>query len=604
MIIDCHGHYTTAPGTHTDWRASQLAAFREGRPAPDYPAHLRRRDPRVDRGRTSSRLLRERGADMTIFSPRASAMAHHEGDEAGQHGVGAGAATTCIARVAGLFPETFIGVCQLPQSPGVPLGALASPSSSAASPSSGSSAATSTRTRAAARGPPRRSPTAYWYPLYEKMAELDVPAMVHVSASCNPNFHATGAHYINADTTAFMQLHPGRPVRRLPDLRLVIPHGGGAVPYHWGRYRGLADMLGKPPLSEHVMSNVFFDTCVYHQPGIDLLFRVIDADNILFGSEMVGAVRGIDPETGHYFDDTKRYIDAPPCPRPTARRSTRATPGGSTRASTRPCANEDSNWLATFTPDADWLARSTRTPASRATSRRPARWTPLPRVRPRRRVPLRARSGSTRRSTAGEEQLFALRDFTRLLIATSSSRRPATAPTTAPWWTRCAAGKDRARGVATIRPGVVPRRSSRTCTRPGSRGIRFNFVKRLWPTPSRMTTTWRLAEAVAGFGWHIVVYFEAPDLAERWQLFTSLPTIVVVDHMGRPDVSQPVDGPGFAQFTRFMREHENVWSKVSGAERLSVSARRATPTSSRSHATSWRRSPTGSSGEPTGRTRT
>ena len=72
----------------------------------------------------------------------------------------------------------------------------------------------------------------------------------------------------------------------------------------------MADMLDQPSLSEHVMKNVYFDTCVYHQPGIDLLFRVIDHKNILFGSEMVGAVRGIDPETGHYFDDTKRYVDA------------------------------------------------------------------------------------------------------------------------------------------------------------------------------------------------------------------------------------------------------------------------------------------------------
>ena len=107
-----------------------------------------------------------------------------------------------------------------------------------------------------------------------------------------------------------MQFIQGDLFADFPELRLVIPHGGGAVPYHWGRYRGLADMLNKPPLSEHVMKNVFFDTCVYHQPGIDLLFRVIDAGNILFGSEMVGAVRGIDPETGHYFDDTKRYVDA------------------------------------------------------------------------------------------------------------------------------------------------------------------------------------------------------------------------------------------------------------------------------------------------------
>jgi 4-oxalmesaconate hydratase len=150
----------------------------------------------------------------------------------------------------------------------------------------------------------------YWYPLYEKMVELDVPAMIHVSASCNANFHATGAHYMNADTTAFMQLLQGDLFKDFPTLRLIIPHGGGAVPYHWGRYRGLADMLKQPNLSTHLMNNVFFDTCVYHQPGINLLLEVIDNKNILFGSEMIGAVRGIDPTTGNYFDDTKRYIDA------------------------------------------------------------------------------------------------------------------------------------------------------------------------------------------------------------------------------------------------------------------------------------------------------
>ena len=93
-----------------------------------------------------------------------------------------------------------------------------------------------------------------------------------------------------------------------PTLRFLIPHGGGAVPYHWGRFRGLAQEMKKPLLQEHLLKNIFFDTCVYHQPGIDLLTKVIPVDNILFASEMIGAVRGIDPETGHYFDDTKRYI--------------------------------------------------------------------------------------------------------------------------------------------------------------------------------------------------------------------------------------------------------------------------------------------------------
>lgn len=82
--------------------------------------------------------------------------------------------------------------------------------------------------------------------MWEKLVELDVPAMVHVSTSCNPAFHTTGAHYLNADTTAFMQLLTGDLFADFPDLRLVIPHGGGAVPYHWGRFRGLAQALGGP----------------------------------------------------------------------------------------------------------------------------------------------------------------------------------------------------------------------------------------------------------------------------------------------------------------------------------------------------------------------
>jgi 4-oxalmesaconate hydratase len=97
-----------------------------------------------------------------------------------------------------------------------------------------------------------------------------------------------------------------------PALRMIIPHGGGGVPYHWGRYRGLAQDMKRPPLADMIRNNLFFDTCVYHQAGIDLLTKIVPVENILFGSEMVGAVRGIDPETGQYFDDTKRYVDATP----------------------------------------------------------------------------------------------------------------------------------------------------------------------------------------------------------------------------------------------------------------------------------------------------
>ena len=106
-----------------------------------------------------------------------------------------------------------------------------------------------------------------------------------------------------------MQLIQGDLFKDFPTLKFIIPHGGGAVPYHWGRYRGLAQDMKRPPLDEQLMNNVYFDTCVYHMPGIELLHKVIPVDNILFASEMIGAVHGIDPETGHNFDDTKRYID-------------------------------------------------------------------------------------------------------------------------------------------------------------------------------------------------------------------------------------------------------------------------------------------------------
>ena len=310
MIIDCHGHYTTAPEPHNVWRDLQTQNFKSGLDTdPTYPEIS---DDEIVESieKNQLRLIKERGADLTVFSPRASTMAHHIGDEK----VSQAWTRRCndlIQRVVALFPESFIGVCQLPQSPGVPIahsiaelercvnefgfiGCNLNPD-----PSGGHWTAPPLTDRA-------------WYPFYEKMVELDVPAMVHVSGSCNPNFHATGAHYINADTTAFMQFLEGDLFKDFPTLRFIIPHGGGAVPYHWGRYRGLADMMKKPHLREHVMKNVYFDTCVYHQPGIDLLFRVIDVENILFGSEMIGAVRGIDPETGNFFDDTKRYIDALP----------------------------------------------------------------------------------------------------------------------------------------------------------------------------------------------------------------------------------------------------------------------------------------------------
>ena len=309
MIIDCHGHYTTAPSEMEAWRKLQVQAI--GNPAQAPPkTSLRISDDQIRESLEGAqlKLQRGRGTDLTLFSPRASAMAHHIGD-AETSRVWTELCNQLVHRCCALYPENFVGVCQLPQSPGVPpqtciaelercvkefgfVGCNLNPD-----PSGGYW-----------KDPPLTD--RWWYPLYEKLVELDVPAMVHVSTSCNPAFHTTGAHYLNADTTAFMQFLTSKLFEDFPTLRFVIPHGGGAVPYHWGRFRGLAQDLKLPPLKELLLDNVFFDTCVSHRPGIELLLKVVPVDNVLFASEMVGAVRGIDPETGHHYDDTRRYVDS------------------------------------------------------------------------------------------------------------------------------------------------------------------------------------------------------------------------------------------------------------------------------------------------------
>ena len=308
MIIDCHGHYTTAPPQLGDYRDAQQALLASDPDAVGEKGSISISDDEIRESLEGAqlKLQRERGTDLTIFSPRASWMGHHIGN-AHTSQFWSEHCNELIRRVCDLYPANFAPVCQLPQSPGAPIdssvrelrrcvdemgfiGCNLNPD-----PSGGYWT-----------GPPLDD-RSFW-PLYEAMCELDVPAMIHVSDTCNPNFHTTGSHYLGADTTAFMQVLTSGMFKDFPQLRFIIPHGGGAVPYHWGRFRGIAQDRGWQTLDE-LMANVWFDTCVYHQPGIDLLVDVVPIDNILFASEMVGAVRGIDPQTGHFYDDTRRYID-------------------------------------------------------------------------------------------------------------------------------------------------------------------------------------------------------------------------------------------------------------------------------------------------------
>ncbi len=167
---------------------------------------------------------------------------------------------------------------------------------------------------------------------------------------------------------------------------------------------------------------------------------------------------------------------------------------------------------------------------------------------------------------AGKAQLFALRDylgFSRNVIVQATCHGADNRALV----DALQASGGLARGVATVRDTVSDEELQQLHAA-GVRGVRFNFVRRLVdPKPDAYYHA--IIDRIAPLGWHVVVYFEAADLAERWTFFTSLPTTVVVDHMGRPDVSQPVDGPEFQRFVQLMAEHGNVWSKVSCPERLS-----------------------------------
>jgi 4-oxalmesaconate hydratase len=309
MVIDIHGHYTTAPAALGAWRDAQIAGIQDPTKMP-RAADLRISDDDLRQTIVANqlKLMQQRGSDLTLFSPRASFMAHHVGDFQVSSTWAAICNELCF-RVSELFPESFIPAAMLPQSPGVdPASCI--PELVKCVEQYGNVAINLNPDPSGGHWTSPPLSDRHWYPIYEKMVEYGIPAMVHVSTSCNACFHTTGAHYINADTTAFMQLLQADLFKDFPALKFVIPHGGGAAPYHWGRYRGLAQELKKPLLSEHLLKNVFFDTCVYHQPGIDLLTKVIPVGNILFASEMIGAVRGIDPETGFNYDDTKRYIEA------------------------------------------------------------------------------------------------------------------------------------------------------------------------------------------------------------------------------------------------------------------------------------------------------
>jgi 4-oxalmesaconate hydratase len=302
MIVDAHGHYTQAPPQLRVYRGEQVVHL-----ARPKKARLNVSDEQLDKSlQANLARMAELGVDCTLLSPRAGSMGHDFGGELTSL-YWTQANNDILARVHSMYPGKFIPMCQLPQTPGVGpanclpelercveelgfVGCLINPDvSGGLQPFTPSLA------------------DEWWYPLWEKMTELDVPGLIHASSTQNPVLHLEASHYINIDTAAVVELCRSRVFEDFPSLKLIIPHGGGAIPFHWARYRALHLREGLPPF-EDAIKKLYFDTTLYDQAAIEFLIRRIGPDQLLFGSEAFGTGRAVDPSTGRNFDHTVRYV--------------------------------------------------------------------------------------------------------------------------------------------------------------------------------------------------------------------------------------------------------------------------------------------------------
>lgn len=303
MIIDVHGHFTRAPHKLGAYRAAQVR--QQNRPT--------KGDPQITDEEIAECLQENikqmdmRRIDTVLFSPQASAMGHQFGDERISR-YWTEANNDLIHRACGLHPNRLIPICQLPQSPGVsPINCI--PELGRCVEEMGFVGCNINPDVSGGISPLTPSMgDEWWYPLWEKMVELDVPGMIHASATLNPALHLNGSHYINQDTAAAFELCYSRVFEDFPTLKLVIPHGGGALPFHYNRCRALHTLQNKRPFEE-VVKHLYFDLAVYDIDSIELLIRTLGADNLLYASEMFGTGKALDTSRGRTFDDTIEQIE-------------------------------------------------------------------------------------------------------------------------------------------------------------------------------------------------------------------------------------------------------------------------------------------------------
>lgn len=311
MIIDVHGH-VSAPESLYAYKANLLS---------HRGAHGRGRvdvsDDRIREavltgggafGISHLQHLDTAGIDLQLVSPRPYTLMHSE-EPARVVQWFTEETNNIIHRVCGLFPDRFRGVAGLPQSPLTPpsewvgelrravtelgfVGALLDPD-----PMEGRSPA-----------PPPLGDR-YWYPVYEALCELGVPALVHSTGCRPPARESYSLHFIVEETIAIPSLLASDVFTDFPDLKLIVSHGGGAIPYQVGRFMAGAARNPSGPSYRERLRSLYFDTCLYTRDAIELLIRTVGVDRCLFGSEKPGTGSVRNPENGRWFDDIKLLIE-------------------------------------------------------------------------------------------------------------------------------------------------------------------------------------------------------------------------------------------------------------------------------------------------------
>lgn len=306
MIIDVHAH-VVAPATLYAYRSNLLASggYHRGNPRVTDEALRASAQGNVD-------TMDSVGTDLQIISPRPFQQMHATKPPQTVHWW-IEANNDVIARTVAMFPDRFAGMAGLPTCEGEPIeacfpeldrainelgfvGVLLNPD-----PSEG-------RNTTPAMG------DKYWYPLYEKLCEYDVPALLH-SAGCDSGRETYSEHFVTEESIAILSVLRSDVFKDFPDLKLIVAHGGGSVPYQIGRWQAerLHTNLGGGPDNERfevALRRFYFDTVLHNPPSLELLFKTVGADRVLFGTENPGSGSALNPDTGRPFDDLKPVIEA------------------------------------------------------------------------------------------------------------------------------------------------------------------------------------------------------------------------------------------------------------------------------------------------------